>query len=116
MEDLPFSPTSAAVAELEGWNWTSGQGAALAQQLLGAVAAAESVSEGLEVEPVMPDASMAETRRLRMAHWQPAMAIAEQLRNVEPGPHPPSVQEALDRTEVAVSRLGLTAVGDHDLR
>lgn len=94
------------------WDWTSGRSADLAQQLIHAVKCAreyEDIRDSLEIQ--------AEFDHLQArGWWELALLLADDLRDGEPGPLPPEVDDALSETEGASDILGFAAASDHGPR
>lgn len=101
-------------ASFETWDWINARSAALASELLTLVAAAEGAQVNGEDEVDLAiDVELETDDLVSRAHWTRAVEIAETLQDLESGPLPPSVEDALGRASAAADVLGIMAAPDH---
>lgn len=96
---------------LDSWSWTQSRSLAMAQDLIATVRAAEEAETASGDEPQRWNPPMY-SDGLARAHWYRALELTDALSDSEPGPFPPAVQDAIERTQAAAELLQLTSPGD----
>lgn len=97
---------------IEAWDCIHRSSLALAQDLVNAVDAAEDAEANSDADPERWNPPLPADGIAR-GFWNRAVHLAELLSAAEPGPFPPVVQDALDRTQAAAEVLQLATPGDH---